>query len=114
MSFKIDKKKDCTVLKVNTDKLDGLVSSGLKAELVSINAEGEKNIIIDLSETRYCDSSGLSAILIGNRLCKGAGGRLILVGLIGTVKKLISISQLDKILTIVPTMNEGLKAINKN
>lgn len=96
------------MLKIKADKLDGHVSPLLKSELVVINGDGQKNVILDLSEARYCDSSGLSAILVGNRLCKKSGGTFIITGLQDAVKKLISISQLDTILKITPTFNEAV------
>jgi anti-anti-sigma factor len=64
-------------------------------------------MILDLSESRYCDSSGLSAVLIGNRLCRDAEGSFVLTGLQPSVEKLVQISQLDKVLKIVPTASEG-------
>ena len=111
MSFVYDKKDKYTLVKSTTDKLDGNISPLLKSELVGISATGEKNIIIDLSETRYCDSSGLSAMLVGNRLCKNARGSFIITGLQTSVKKLISISQLDTILKITPTVNEAIDLV---
>lgn len=108
MSFVFDKQEKYTIVKVKVEKLDGNVSPFLKSELVLINSQGEKNIIIDLSETRYCDSSGLSAILVGNRLCKNAKGCFVITGLQDSVKKLITISQLDTILNITPTVSEAV------
>ena len=105
----VEKHKNCMVVKILTEKLDCVVAPELKAQLVSINSEGAKNIIIDLSNARYCDSSGLSAILVGNRLCKNAGGKLVISGLKDPVKKLILISQLDSILNTTATVEEGMK-----
>jgi anti-anti-sigma factor len=107
MNFTTDKKEKYALINLKAEKLDSHVSPSLKAELVVINAEGYKNIILDMSETRYCDSSGLSAILVANRLCKNANGSFILSGLQRSVFKLISISQLDTILNIVPTIDEA-------
>jgi anti-sigma B factor antagonist len=108
MSFVIDHKEKYTIIKMDVEKLDSNISPLLKSELVVVNSTGVKNIIIDLSDTRYCDSSGLSAILVGNRLCKNANGTFILAGLQTSVKKLVSISQLDTILKITPTINEAV------
>ncbi|MBA3898820.1 MAG: STAS domain-containing protein [Bacteroidetes bacterium] len=108
MSLVVDKKDKYTIIKMNVEKLDSNVSPLLKSEFVVVNSSGEKNIIFDLSETRYCDSSGLSAILVGNRLCKNANGSFILTGLQSSVTKLVSISQLDTILKITPTLDEAV------
>jgi anti-anti-sigma factor len=104
MSFQINRTDNYTVVKVSAEKLDSNLAPSLKSELVVLNTDGVKNIII---ETRYCDSSGLSAILVGNRLCKNCEGICVLVGLQDSVKKLISISQLDNILTITNTLSEA-------
>ncbi len=111
MEFELIKNENYTVVKVNVEKLDSLVSPILKSELVVLNNDGIKNIILDLSDTRYCDSSGLSSILVGNRLCKNSGGKLILSGLQDAVKKLIAISQLDSILHISPNVEEGVEKL---
>lgn len=107
MTFTVDKKENVTIIRTNVEKLDSQVAPTLKSELVVLNASGVKNIIIDLTDTRYCDSSGLSAILIGNRLCKNASGKLIITGLQEPVRKLITISQLDTVLSIESTAEEG-------
>jgi anti-sigma B factor antagonist len=113
MILQIEKQKNCIIVKVNSDKLDSLIAPELKAELVSIHAQGARNIIIDMSETRYCDSSGLSAILVGNRLCKNGGGKLVITGIKDPVKKLILISQLDSILNTAATVEEGVALLSE-
>ena len=35
-------------------------------------------MVVDLSATKYCDSSGLSSILVANRLCKNVEGTFVL------------------------------------
>jgi anti-sigma B factor antagonist len=108
MNFEIEKKEGYAVVRVMLEKLDSQISPALKSELVVLNADDFKNIIIDLTDTRYCDSSGLSAILVANRLCKNSSGTFVLCGLQRSVSKLISISQLDTILNITPTVQEAV------
>lgn len=107
MHFRTEHKEKYTVISLLVEKLDGTISPSLKSEFVMVNAGGGKNIVFDLSKTRYCDSSGLSAILVGNRLCKNASGTFIICGVQDSVKKLITISQLDSILNITPTVTEA-------
>lgn len=107
MTFEIEKTETYTVVKLNSEKLDSSIAPSLKSELLVLNTAGVRNIILDLTDTRYCDSSGLSAILVGNRLCKALEGAFVLAGLQSSVKKLIAISQLDTILTIKETLPEA-------
>jgi anti-anti-sigma factor len=64
-----------------------------------------------MSEVQYCDSSGLSAILVGYRMCRDNNGMFVLTGVQEHVKKLISISQLDTMLIQLPTNNEAIDLI---
>ncbi|MGD1845047.1 MAG: STAS domain-containing protein [Salibacteraceae bacterium] len=107
-NFEIEVKDKYVVLRLLSEKLDGVISPELKTHLVEINSQGHQNIIIDLAHTRYCDSSGLSAILVGNRLCKNTGGTFVICQLQPMVMKLISISQLNNILNITPTLQEAV------
>jgi anti-anti-sigma factor len=108
MDISKEKTEHYTILRIHADKLDTLIAPELKSEFLLINSEGVVNIILDLSDTKYCDSSGLSSILVANRLCKNGNGTLILAGLQPTVQKLITISQLDTVLNIVPTVSEAI------
>lgn len=111
MEFSIEKKDNYTLIKVLVEKLDTHVAPALKSELVLIAGNGEKNIILDLSNCRYCDSSGLSAILVANRLCKNANGVFVLTGLQPAVERLITISQLDTVLNIARTPEKAPELI---
>ena len=111
MEFKIEKQDNHTMIQVLEEKLDTHIAPTLKSELVLVSGNGEKNIILDLSKCRYCDSSGLSAILVANRLCKNANGTFVLTGLNDAVERLITISQLDTVLNITKSIDEGVDLI---
>ena len=113
MEFNIEKKENYTLIQVLEEKLDTHIAPNLKSELVLISGNGEKNILLDLANCRYCDSSGLSAILVANRLCKNANGTFVLVGLNEAVERLITISQLDTVLNITETVDEAVGLISE-
>ncbi len=112
MDFIVESRDKGTVIEILTEKLDTHIAPALKSELVLVSGKGEKNIILDLSNCNYCDSSGLSSILVANRLCKNAGGTFVLCGLNEAVERLITISQLDTVLTITSNISEAEKMIN--
>ena len=96
------------------EKVDTNIAPDLKSEFVMIASKGEKNMLLDFSKCRYIDSSGLSAILVANRLCKNAGGILVLTGLQQAVERLIIISQLDNVLNIAYTMPKAIEMIEEH
>jgi anti-sigma B factor antagonist len=108
MNFTIEDKGRYTSVISHVDKLDTTCAPELKSELVYLNKTGVRNVIIDLSQTRYCDSSGLSALLVANRLCKSVNGSLVVCGLQEPVQKLVQISQLESVLSITPTASEAV------
>lgn len=107
MHYTLDKNEKFAIIKLHEQKLNTLIAAELKSELLIINSQGFNNMILDLTDTQYCDSSGLSAVLVGNRVCRNASGSFILTGLSEPVKKLISISQLDQVLNITPNLEEA-------
>lgn len=114
MKYSIDKQEKYSVIKVDEEKLDSTKAPDFKSRFVTLQAEGVKNLIVDLSPVKYIDSSGLSALLVGNRLFGESGGSFILAGVNDHVMKLISISQLDKVLELLPTIEEAVDAVFMN
>lgn len=105
------RKEQYTVVTLGNEKLDATISSDLKAYFVTLNNEGVKNVIFNMGDVKYSDSSGLSAILVGNRLCQEAAGSFVLCCLSEHVAKLVRISQLDTVLNIVPTLEEAVDLV---
>lgn len=113
MAFEILKKGSYTFIKVNSDRLDTNNAPDLKSEIVVVNNGGEKNIILDLSNVTYCDSSGLRAVLVANRLCEDAIGTFIVCGLQPDVENLVKISMLHTVLLITDTVEAAEDLLKK-
>ncbi len=111
MKYSIDKKEKYAVFRLEEENLNSMLAPNLKSEFVIFANEGIVNLILDLTDVKYIDSSGLSAILTANRLWK-MNGSFVLTGIVQpSVKKLIEISRLDTVLTIIPTVEESIEFI---
>ncbi len=113
MAFEIRKHGTYTLVEVQAERLDTNNAPDLKSELVVLNNDGEKNIVLDLSKVVYCDSSGLRSVLVANRLCEDAIGTFILCGLQPDVENLIKISMLHTVLLITDTVKEAEELLVK-
>lgn len=111
MKFTVDKHEKYVLIKLDEEKLNSLISPQLKSELILSNSEGQRNIILDLSNVKYSDSSGLSSLLVGHRICKNSDGMFILTGINDNINRLIAISQLENILNIVASVDEAVDLI---
>ncbi|HXI00742.1 MAG TPA: STAS domain-containing protein [Sphingobacteriaceae bacterium] len=111
MKFTVDKHEKYVLITLNESKLNSLISPQLKSEFILTNTEGQRNIILDLSLVKYSDSSGLGSLLVGYRICKSAGGSFIITGINDNILRLVNISQLETVLTIVPSVEEAIDLI---
>lgn len=112
MKFTLDKQDSYAVLSLDEENLNSLIAPDLKSEFIFLRNEGVRNLIFNLSQVKYVDSSGLSAILTANRLWKDYGSYVITGIQHPSVEKLIKISRLDTILAIVPTVAESIDYVN--
>ena len=113
MKYSADKQEKYVIIQLNEEKLDTSIAPELKSEFVTLQAEGFKHVVMNLKDVKYSDSSGLSALLVGNRLFS-QDGSFILCAVQDHVMKLISISQLDKVMDILPTEEEAVDAVMLN
>lgn len=111
MKYTVDKKEQYVVFTLQEEKLDSSLSPQLKSELLTVHAEGYRNMIMDMGNVKYADSSGLSALLVGNRAFSEDGGIFIISSPQEHVNKLIKISMLDKVLNVVDNHEEAAEAI---
>ena len=111
MKFEVEKEEKYTIFRLNENNLNSIIAPMLKSEFVMLNSEGVKNLIFDMSEIYFVDSSGLSAILTANRLWKD-NGLFVMTGITHpNVIKLIDISRLNSVLTIIPTVEESVEYV---
>lgn len=108
MKYIIDKKEQYSVLALDEENLNSVIAPLLKSDFIILHQEGTRNLILDLSKVKFVDSSGLSAILTAHRLWKDIGSFVIAGELQPMVTKLIEISRLDTILSIIPTLSEAV------
>ncbi|MEO6695126.1 MAG: STAS domain-containing protein [Ignavibacteria bacterium] len=100
MKFEIDKQKDKTIFKLETKSLDHNIAADLKAELIFLQKEIDNQFIIDLKDVAKCDSSGLSVLLLSERLEREKKRTLILKNVNANVRDLMKIARLDRVFDI--------------
>ena len=111
MEYSINKQEKYAVFSLKEDNLNSVVAPSLKSEFVILANEGVENLIFDMAEIKFVDSSGLSAILTADRLWKKLGSFILTGVKHPSVKKLIEISRLNSILTIIPTVEESIEFV---
>jgi anti-anti-sigma factor len=111
MKFTTNKYEKYTVVAIEEEKFDSTLAVEAKSIFVEVFQSGSVNLIVDMSKVKYVDSSGLSAILVAQRLAQNSNGLLVLFAVTDHVLKLIKISKLDAVLNILSTYEEAVDAV---
>jgi len=109
INFEFKKEDDVAVFKLLERSFDASIAGLVKGELtILLSAEDVSKLVFDLSEIEYCDSSGLSAILLSFRILQTNNGQIRLAAPQKSVRTLIEISQLNRVLPIKETVEEAV------
>ncbi len=80
----------------------------LRAALTSLLHTERPRIVLDLSAVEICDSSGLNLLIDSHRAATAREGWLRLVGLQPMVRRVVDITNLDRLLSIHSTVDDAL------
>jgi len=110
VSVKLNTRKvgDVTVIDVSGRITLGEGSSALRDVLRELITQGDKKILLNLSDVSYIDSSGIGELVSGFTSVSNAGGTLKLLGLTKRVKDLL---QITKLYTVFDVHEEEAHAV---
>lgn len=110
INFELKRTGDIAIFRLNEKRFDASIAGLVKGEFTILLHTDEINkLIIDLEEVEYCDSSGLSAILLAYRILQAEDGQIRIAAPKKNVKSLIEISQLDRILPITESVEKAVE-----
>lgn len=78
------------------------------AELWLAVESGAATVIADMSETTFCDSSGLGALVQADRAAKARGTQLRVAAASERVRQVLALSKLDGVLSIYASLGAAL------
>ncbi|MEE9432226.1 MAG: STAS domain-containing protein [Melioribacteraceae bacterium] len=114
INFEFKKESGVAIFKLQEKTFDASISGLVKGELtILLTADEIDKLVFDLSEIEYCDSSGLSAILLSFRIIQTNNGHIRLASPQKNVRNLIKISQLDRVLPIRESVEEAINELKE-
>lgn len=81
------------------------------AEMFKQGASGMKAILIDLSQVRYMDSSGIATLVEVMQHCMKKGARLRLIELSPPVRDVFELARLASVFEIFQTFDEAVAGL---
>ena len=80
---------------------------GALAVIFKQGAMGMKALLVDLSQVRYMDSSGIATLVEGMQNCMKKGARLRLCELSAPVRDVFELARLASVFEIFPTVSDA-------
>jgi anti-sigma B factor antagonist len=88
--------------------LDIATSPTVRAALTSASERGDHRLIVDLTQVDFLDSTGLGALIGGQRRAKEFHGEVRLVAKEGQILRLLRITGLLKVFAVYATLDDAL------
>jgi anti-sigma B factor antagonist len=110
MDIKTEHMEGITVLFIREDRLDANDSEELKVELRRLYESGVKDVVIDLKEIHFIDSSGLGVLVSGYKNASTQHGSLKLSNLQSQVKSMFELTRLHRVFDIFTTVDDALQS----
>lgn len=108
MNLTVEERGKVVFLAIHEERLDAHNSGDLKAQMLKLFEEGKADLVLDLQEVKFVDSSGLGAMVSGFKNASSRNGSLKLAGLQLQVKSMFELTRLHRVFEIFPTVDEAL------
>ncbi|MCK9395284.1 MAG: STAS domain-containing protein [Methylobacter sp.] len=107
MNLKSEKINGYSVLFIKDERIDAHNSGELKDAILHLIERGEINIIVQLEQVRFIDSSGLGALLSGYKNAAARSGKLAIANMQQQVLSMFELTRLDRVFDIYADLNEA-------
>lgn len=107
MNLNLEKIEGYNVLFIKEERIDAHNSGELKTYILRMIEQGERNIIVQLEQVRFIDSSGLGALLSGYKNAAANSGKLALANLQPQVLSMFELTRLNRVFDIYADLHEA-------
>lgn len=92
-------------------EVDIFTAPQFKESLVELLDSGVRRLLVDLSAVTFIDSTALGVLIGGVRRVNGFGGTMAIVVATRPVERVLSVTGLDRVLSMYPTRADALDAL---
>jgi anti-sigma B factor antagonist len=93
---------------VAPEEIDITCADDLRTALADAAARGQNTFVVDMSSTRFCDSSGLRALVTAHRRAEAEGGEMLLVVPDTAILRVLAITGMDQVIPNFASLDEAL------
>src|SRR5688500_14781379 len=108
MKIALEPRQDGIAVARFSGRLDFTSVAEARNQFTAAIGAGHHKLIVDLSKVEFVDSAGLGSLIGGMRTARQAGGDLRIANPSDQAKMLLSLTSLDQVLKIHPTVEEAV------
>lgn len=112
MKIETVEKNNCVIMRLVGNLIEDAKSEEFNQIVKSLTKENKRNIIVDLADVRYINSTGLSILFRGYRTIDSAGGIFKLVNVNEKFRQLLAITRLDTLFEIEENLKSAIESFN--
>ena len=112
MKIKTTEKYGAVIIELKGNVMGGPEAQEFSDLLHKFIDEGKKNIVIDLVETKFMNSSGLGMLISGYTTMKNGGGFMKLANATEKIESLLVITKLITIFEHYTSVDDAIKSFN--
>jgi anti-sigma B factor antagonist len=90
------------------EEIDITNAEALRSALLKAAANGHRTLVVDMTWTRFCDSSGLHALVAAHRRAEAEGREVLLVIPDTAVLRVFALTGLDRVIPNFTSLAEAL------
>ncbi len=112
MKIKVNERYEAVVIELKGNVMGGDDTKDFNEILHKLIDEGKKNIVVDLAEVKFMNSSGLGMMIGGLTTVKKAGGSLKLARVTEKIESLLIITKLITIFEFYENVDDAVKSFS--
>jgi anti-sigma B factor antagonist len=90
------------------EEIDMTNADGLRVALVQAAGNGHERFVVDMTRTRFCDSSGVYALAVAHRRALDENRQLLLAVSGPAVRRIFALTGMDQMIPIFANLEQAL------
>jgi anti-anti-sigma factor len=90
------------------EEIDVINAEALRSDLLEAAAHGQGTLVVDMTVTRFCDSSGVHTLLAAHHRAQAEGSELLLVIPDMALLRAFQITGIDRVIPSVTSLDQAL------
>ncbi|WP_440998572.1 STAS domain-containing protein [Fodinibius sp. SL11] len=114
MNYSINERYNCILIEFNGDLMGGPDANKFNKDLHDLIDQDKKEVVADLSNVKFMNSSGLGILIGGLTTMRNAGGDLRIAGADKRIESLLMVTKLITVFNSYRTVEEAIESYEED